>query len=64
MKKEYCKPTFVKMELRPEERLALCDWPSPSFSDCTGTCTNNWPSEKDHSNQCKSIHNNATITGS
>jgi hypothetical protein len=48
MKKSYCKPTFVKMELQPEERLAACDWPASYMpTPCTTFLLKDIPEAKD-----------------
>lgn len=37
MRRVYVKPTVTIMHLRPEEKLALCDWPV-GFMSSSGVC--------------------------
>ena len=62
MKKTYQKPEIVFMHLRPEERLAACQWPIGFWSGAS--CTQAWSAVPQVSATCISMYNNAPTAGS
>jgi len=63
MRKEYIKPEVTVMHLRPEERLALCDWPV-GFMGGGGSCTEIWADVPAFAAMCQDMYDNAPTTGS
>jgi len=63
MKREYCKPTLFRMELRPEERLAACDWPI-GFNFSEVSCVKTFAEVQGWQVVCQNAYNNAPTIGS
>ncbi len=62
MKKAYQKPTLTFMRLRPEERLAQCQWPIGFWSG--SSCQQPWADVAIVSSTCMAMYNNSETTGS
>jgi hypothetical protein len=63
MKKAYQKPEIVFMHLRPEEKLAVCEWPV-GFTSSGGGCAKTWQEVPAYRDMCMSMYNNAVVSGS
>lgn len=64
MKKAYERPTAIFMELRPEEKMAVCEWPV-GFTTTGGVgCSQNWSEVAAYSAMCLGMYNNAQQSGS
>jgi hypothetical protein len=66
MRKTYVKPELTMLHLRPEEKIAMCYWPVTHMTGEPGsTCGKyTWADLSEYSNLCKSMYNNAEISGS
>ena len=64
MKKAYEKPSATWMELRPEEKMAVCEWPI-GFTTTGGVgCSQTWSEVSAYSPMCLSLYNNSQTSGS
>lgn len=63
MKKKYVKPEIIFMKLKPEERLAACDWPV-GFMASDGSCQKTWAQYPAMAQMCTSLYNNAPSASS
>ena len=63
MKKRYIKPEMTIMELRPEEKLAYCDWPV-GFMAGGGGCQEIWADVPAYASMCQSMYDDAMASGS
>lgn len=64
MKKVYEKPEIAFVQLRPEERLAVCSWPTGFTSTASYTCTQTWADVSGWQTTCTAAYNNSTTSGS
>lgn len=62
MKKKYQKPEITFMELRPEEKLAVCSWPT-GYNNVK-TCHKPWSDVPHMYSQCLAASNNSSTSGS
>ena len=51
------------MELRPEEKLAYCDWPV-GFMAGGGACQEIWADVPAYASMCQSMYDDAMASGS
>lgn len=65
MKKKYEKPEITYIQLRPEEKLAVCSWPT-GFVTLNGhrECNKLWSDVRLMYNQCLANSNNSSTSGS
>ncbi len=63
MKKSYQKPVMTFMRLRPEEKLAVCEW-LVGFSTSGNSCQKTWAEVAGWSAICQENYNNAPVSGS
>ncbi len=64
MKKKYTKPTLNFMELRPEEKIALCSWNVGVLAGAVPGCTSSVYSSYPEAYRFLCAINNAPASGS
>ena len=64
MKKPYERPTAILMELRPEEKMAVCEWPIGFTTTGSTGCSQTFADAILYHDLCLGLYNNAQTTGS